>query len=421
MNGPIELFRRLFSAPDWLVVIFKILWPPALVLLLVWVLFYFYKRYIQERWISKIAWTLLEIRIPRDVPRSPEAMELVLHSMWQHGGVSLWTSRWLSGAVLNWFSLEIVSNGGTIHFYIRTPNKFRDFLVSQIYAQYPQAEIIDVDDYTRKQPLYDRDGDFQMFGSEFKLDKPDPYPIKTYVDFGLDKAVNLDEEQKIDPLNQVLEFMGSIGPGEQLWLQYIVRFHPKRYQRPGSSMKKQDWVAEAKALKKDLIKEFATRVDGDGNEKIDMSQLTAGEKKIIEAIERSTDKAGFDVGMRMIYHAPKENFIGNRIPAMLTVFKGFGSNDLNSIKPLGSTITDLDYPWEDFNRLRVEKRKQSMYKAYIERGYFYPPYYQNDRQPFVFNVEELATVFHFPSRATVTPGVERVTVRKAEPPVNLPY
>lgn len=421
MNGPIEFFRGLSGAPDWLVVIFKILGPIFITAVLAILLWFFYRRYIQERWISRLEWNLLEIKIPKDIPRSPEAMELILHSMWQQGGLSTWTAKFIKGAVLMWFSLEIVSDGGTIHFYIRTPSKFKDFIISQIYAQYPQAEISEAEDYTRKQPLYERDGEFDMFGTDFKLDKPDPYPIKTYVDFGLDKAVTLDEEQKVDPLNQVLEFMGSIGPGEKLWLQYIVRYHPKRYKLKGSSIKKRDWISEAKDLKKDLIKEFAEVEDpGSGKKKIDMNQMTAGEKKIIEAIERSTTKAGFDVGMRMIYHAPKEHFTGPRISGLLTVFKGFGSNDLNSIKPVGGTMTSVDYAWEDINNIRLENRRRKIYKAYVERGYFYAPYYNRKRKPFVLNVEELATVFHFPSRATVTPGVERVSVRKAEPPVNLP-
>ena len=50
---------------------------------------------------------------------------------------------------------------------------------------------------------------WNLWGCEFKLLKPDAYPIKTYIDFGLDKDPK--EEFKVDPISPVIELFGSIG------------------------------------------------------------------------------------------------------------------------------------------------------------------------------------------------------------------
>ena len=108
----------------------------------------FWVRHRNEEWISTIKWVMLEFRIPRDVFKSPRAMELALgNALHQTGGVATRYNKFWLGRVLAWFSLEIVSTEGDIHFYIRTPKQFRNIVESQIYAQYPRAEIFEVEDY----------------------------------------------------------------------------------------------------------------------------------------------------------------------------------------------------------------------------------------------------------------------------------
>jgi hypothetical protein len=422
ITGPFAFFAQLFSTmPPWLILTLKIAGPIILVLVLFFLAVQTYRQFIQERFISNIEWTLFEIKIPKDVPRTPAAMELVIQAMHQHGGVGTWIKRWIDGAVLMWFSLEMVSQGGRIRFFIRTPSKFRDYVESQIYAQYPQAEITEVEDYTRDFPPYDPKGSWKMIGADFKLAKPDPYPLRTYVDYGLHESNSLDEEQKIDPLNQVIEFLGSMKPQEHFWIQINIRFHPKRFPIRGSWFKKQTWVEEAENLRDDLVKKFGTVDDpASGKTKIDFNQITAVRKFVIESIERSVTKYGFDAGLRTMYIAENEqSFDGRRIPAMLTVLKPFGSQHLNGFKLNADTFPDFDYPWQDFKGWRAERRKKKMYRAYVDRGIFYTPHHRR-RKPFILNTEELATIFHFPGKVAVTPGIERVGVRTAEAPTNLP-
>ena len=117
-----------------------------------------------------------------------------------------------------------------------------------------------MEDYVNNIPSYGASGsDWLMWGTEFKLSKDDAYPIKTYIDYGLDD--NPKEEHKIDPLTPVLEFLGSIGPSEQVWIQILVMSTMKRFKKPGAWFKKQDWRGSADALihklmKRDKLKEL---------------------------------------------------------------------------------------------------------------------------------------------------------------------
>ena len=53
----------------------------------------------------------------------------------------------MKGKVRPWFSLELVSIEGNFHFYLDKKN-FVDLIESQIYSQYPQSKVQEVEDYT---------------------------------------------------------------------------------------------------------------------------------------------------------------------------------------------------------------------------------------------------------------------------------
>jgi hypothetical protein len=93
----------------------------------------------------------------------------------------------------------IVSIDGKVHFFIRTPTRMRDLVETQIYAQYPQAKVVEVDDYTLHVPQYSKNGDWNMWGCEFNKMKEDFLPIRTYRDMEeMDSGTK--EEYKIDPI-----------------------------------------------------------------------------------------------------------------------------------------------------------------------------------------------------------------------------
>lgn len=387
--------------------------------------------YVQTEFIRELKWTMLEIKPPKEVFKSPLAMEIMLNSLYQTGGHGNWLQKYWQGAVRSWFSLEIVSIEGNIHFYIRTLTKFKGVIESQIYAQYPQAEVSEVADYTANVPAFSKDGPIALWGTGLVLTKDDPYPIKTYIDYGLDRAVgSLDEEQRIDPITPMLEFMGSIGVGEQIWFQIIVRADTKRF-----AIKNKDGVEEAgkgwtdKA--KDIIKGMnAALNEKDAEGKVTARRATRGEQGVIEAIERNASKFGFDAGIRTIYLTAADKFDANRIAGVTGMIRQYNSNDFNSFKVEGAT--GFDFPWQDLSGTKIVKVKRDILGAYKARAYFYggfditkPDKYftypeKSGGKPFILSTEELATMFHLPGRVAETPSFTRIEATKAEPPANLP-
>src|SRR3989344_5934238 len=197
------------------------IWLPAIFLVLVFKAWVDYKR--AQFW-QKQDSILLEIRLPKEITKSPVAMEMVYNAFFHTVGESTFIDRIFRGKTRNWFSLELVSLGGVVHFYIWTRVNSRNLIESQIYSQYPGIEIHEATDYTK--PYYYNPKVNNVWGCEWKLTSPDAMPIKTYIDYGMEKDPK--EEFKIDPMTPFIEFLGSLTSGHTVWMQVIIRAHRKR-------------------------------------------------------------------------------------------------------------------------------------------------------------------------------------------------
>jgi len=392
-----------------------VLWPFILFLTPIGLAILLWKMrayYVRRLFIKKQKFVLLEIRLPQDVFKSPAAMELVLNALYQTGGeVNAYNYIWL-GKSRPVFSLEIASIDGVVHFYVWTREPLKNLIEATIYSQYPNVEIYKIDDYT-KDVFFDK-SDFTLFGTEFISTKPDPYPIKTYKDYGMDKDPK--EEYKIDPLSPLIEFFGSIGKGEQLWLQYVVQACAK------DSKKEHDETAK-KIINEQLARDAKTRLPTTVNAQgyPVMVQMSTGEKDVVEAIYRHLDKPLFQVGIRSLYIGKGKAFNPTNISGLLGIMKQFNSSNLNGLKLKNVTSFD-DYPWSDIFKYRTPRARRRMLHAYKLRSFFHPPYdkYNHDKVTNVYSSEELATMFHLPSRTVSTPTLSRTNSRKVEAPANLP-
>ncbi len=415
-------------------------------------------------YLENLKWVMLEIKVPKDVYKTPEAMELILaNAFWQGGGVGTWFDRNWKGKVMAYSTLEIVSIEGNIYFFVRTEERFKNLVQTQIYSQYPTAEITEVDDYTKYVPKFEPGGPWECRAFEMKLDKDDALPIKTYIDFGMDsKSLSLDEEQKIDPLTPLIEMLSSIKAGEQIWIQIFVRAAGKSlklHETAGEATiakhlfgetedylhlrdKKdspEDWQAQGRRLINEILDEHSSTVIGEGDKAKKVGgykNLSPEKKDLVDRIERSISKFGFDVGVRVVYYAKKEAFNPGRCPSEITSalrqFSAPKTAPFNSLAMTGFT-NSFDYPWQDWNNMRAYKNQKKMFELYVKRAYFYPPatssadflYFftviKDGKKPFTLNTEELATLFHFPGRVSATGSFERIAAQKAEPPANLPF
>src|SRR3989344_9014489 len=228
--------------------------PFAGTLLLGYIAFKVWVHYIRQDFISGIEFVVLEVIPPRDVERSPLAMELFISNALFHWSMKGGREEYWQGAVWFWFSLEIAPIEGQVHFYIRTPSRIRGLIETQMYAQYPQAQVRLVEDYTLAVDEITPDGAWNGWGCEFRLNKPEANPLKTYVDFGLDEDPK--EEYKVDPISPVVEFFGSLSKGEQAWMQIVVTPSKKTWRTKGTWFGKDDWIKESEVQIRRMLEPY---------------------------------------------------------------------------------------------------------------------------------------------------------------------
>ncbi|MBI5126646.1 MAG: hypothetical protein HZA80_02710 [Candidatus Taylorbacteria bacterium] len=397
------------SAPLWLpIILWKIFWP-------LWV------DYVRAEYFLSEAYTLLEIKLPKETLKSPLAMELFLTSLHQTSGEgNLYDKFWL-GKTRPWFSLEIVSIEGDVHFFIWMRKSWKNFIESSLYAQFPGIEIYDREHSDYARALHFDGKTMAAWPCELELTKPDPYPIKTYVDYGLDKDPK--EEFKVDPLAPLIEFLGSMGANQQIWIQIIVRAHKSERLKAGHFFKYEDsWKEDAKKeINTILVRDAKTKVAGTENEQgfLVSPTITKGEQDVVAALERSLTKQAFDVGIRGIYIANKKEFFSkSNISGLTGSFKQFSSEHLNGFKPNGSVWgPSFSFPWQDFRDYRKNRMISRFLAAYRRRAFFFPP---EVGKAMVLNTEELATIFHFPGQVAAAPTLTRIGSKKSEAPSNLP-
>ncbi len=364
---------------------------------------------------------LLEMRMPRDTMKSPLAMEAVLLNLALAPGESTWWKRLVQGRTRPWWSLEITSTEGLVRFYIWTWKSQRRALESYVYAQYPNVELIETTDYSR---LVDPSHHpYEMWTAEYTYTSPNPFPLKSYVDYGLDK--NPKPEEQVDPLSQVLEVLSSLGKGEHIWIQFLISAHvPNRSpQYAGMKNKKgQQYtiVDHGMEIIEDIrtaIERSSTSMGPDGKTQIKTSfpNPTRGQTELIAEVEKTIYKQSYDVGIRSMYFAPEDKYIGATGSHLGNIFKPFGGS--NKLGAVGGVETFYGYPWEDRGGKRLKHVLHEAVGAYRRRAFFHHPYVG---APMIMSVEELATLFHVPSSTAGASGLPRIPSATAEAPSNLP-
>ena len=124
----------------------------AVVFLLVFLrgMFWIYMDYIQNKYAATVKWTLLAIDVPQENLQSVKAVEQIFAALWPLYESRNLKDKYIAGKFQLSYSLEIVSIGGYTQFLIRTPSTHKDLVEAAVYAQYPKAEIFEVEDYTQR-------------------------------------------------------------------------------------------------------------------------------------------------------------------------------------------------------------------------------------------------------------------------------
>ena len=263
-SSPVALAWWFFTTIGWIVPVFFVIYG----MLLTW------QNYIRNRYRQKRTYILLAIDVPKNNEQSPLAVENIFSQLAAAHQPLKFYQKWWDGEINDSFSFEIVSLGGYIQFIIHARDVYRDLIEAIIYAQYPDAEITEIEDYTQKWKIKFPNEQYELHGTELKLAKPDVFPIITYKVF----EDSLSQELK-DPMAGLLEALTRIGPGEEIWVQFLLT--------PADN----DWGDKAKPVIRKMI-----GAKGGGDKDI-FSRITNSVNYVIDALftapteTKSNDKA----------------------------------------------------------------------------------------------------------------------------------
>ena len=367
------------------------------------------------KYLASLEWVLLEIRVPREVNKSPKGMEQVFAALF---GIFLgpvrWQDKFFKGKVPEWFSFEIAGTGGEIHFYARTQTKYRNLVESQIYAQYPDAELKEAEDYLSVLPPFLPNDEYDLWGGEEILSKEDAYPIRTYPEFE-EKGTGPDIVKRIDPVASLAETIATLEYKEYIVIQLLFRPMGDDWFKKGQVVVDK-LMGKKPKFKQDLLAKTVFGIDqllggasAKKEESKDKEQLSPGKQDVLKAVEHSFTKLGFEAGIRLAYIFPKNMFHITHLAALNGAFKQFASPALNSFK-LNKLTTP---PIRGFlYKQKAYRRKVFMYRKLRERLFV--------KKPIILTTEELATVYHFPDVSVKSPLLPRVEAKKGEPPFGLP-
>lgn len=390
----------------------------------VWVPFLLFKLYfgkwmdaVGKKWSLKNGRTTLRIKLPEEVFKSPEAMEIVLAQIHNVANSDTLMQTYLDGKRPLTNSLELVSIGGDVRLYVNLPiTKQKPLFEAAIYAQYPNIEVTEEEDYSAEIPLGTTEWDLMSFHMGKKKDQV--FPIKTYIDYGLDRLPK--EEEKVDPMTAMLEALGSIGPDERLYIQILAKPWRKENFKNGALMfgETDSWTKEVdEKIGEIMNRDPKTKkpiVTDDISE--EANRLTPGERNTIEAMERNSGKYPYVTGIRWMYFAKKGAFNGDSITLGI---RSFSQYDMIGRQEIGIRWrTDAFY--KDYipgQKKTVQKWKDA--EHYLYKARIYAPWGSADI-PKIFTTEELATVFHIPGTVAFTPSMGRVGSARREAPANLP-
>ncbi len=283
-------------------------------------------------------------------------------------------------------ALELIANGGVVHFYAAVPVPLVSLVKQAILTAYPGARLEETEDYN----IFNREGRLAAtMGGEMVLRTEGAYPIATY------------KTLERDPMEAILAILSSLGstdgaaiqimlrPANPTWVRRsaVVADGLRKGRGAGLGFTPQDLVQAA------LKAPSARRAD----EKDAGVPLASNlELAAVEQIEEKTKHPGFDALVRVVVSTDSVARSQQELRDIATAFALFDTPGLNGFKFLPA----LDV--------------QGLVTAFIFR--FFPPELKGG----VLSSEELATLFHLPdSQFTPSTAVERMQSKQVDGPIQV--
>jgi hypothetical protein len=327
--------------------------------------------------VGQEAAVLLAIEVPKENEKTPLAAETLFSSLHGIGGHRL--------------SFEIEAKEKSVRFYVWTPLRLRSYVESQLYAQYPDINILEMKDYSQGEQVPEG-----VWGAATDLlfTKKDFFPIKTFLNFD------------VDPLAAITGMLGKLTENEHMWVQLVIQPESNRWRDRAlafiSAVKAGRAPELGQAITKGLFSLVGEVIGGifqggvyEPKKEGVKTELSPGTDLVLKAIEEKSAKLGFRTKLRLVVWDRDELAAKTKLQLALGAFKQFDTINLNSFRP-GRYVSD----------------RSAILNSYANR--------EIGKDYIILNVTELASIYHLPNLSVATPNIVWAGSRKGEPPANLP-
>lgn len=401
------------------------------VALMLWIIWRVYLTIKMVEYITAMQWTFLRITVPEEAMQTPKAMENAFDT-WDgiHKSPDL-IERFFEGYLEAWYSCEIFCTKGQARYIMVVPTMHRTFFEGVIYGQYPQATITETEDYTLRYAWRGIDKEFDLYGTEIILSDKDYKPVKTYRDY---EDVFAEEEHYVDPHQALIEAYTNVAEDQEFWVQILVR--------PVEGKTVAAWVEEAteeidKLAGKDvsgrrgllgdlwqglldwpgaIVRAAVTGPLEAGQAErggVSFPKVSSADKAKMDGILKKIAAGAYKTKIRVIHIAPMGRLHKPNISRAIGAFKQFNTFHLNSFYPDPDTKTNG--PNYFMKQWRRYWRKRRVFLNFQWRDFW------GADAGFFMCAEELATLYHFPTKYMRAPAIERSKAGMGGAPENVPY
>ncbi len=294
-------------------------------------------------------------------------------------------------------ALEIASQvGGTdISFYICVPKYLETAFEKYVQGVYPRAIIEKVpQDYT----VFEPQG--QTLGAYLTLKENYLFPISTY------------QTLEKDPLSTITNNLSKITANEGAAVQLIIKPLSKinlrkKGEKALSKIREgkntRSAVMEAtQSMFSNIISDILKSAPKENNPA--SAKATAGKEKeqgidqvAYDAVQSKIQKQPFSVNIRLVASAQSKERAEDILSHLTGAFSQFSISAINSLKPAP---------------VKGKALKKFIYEFSFRIF--------NPRQSSILNIEELASIYHFPTHFTETPYIKGAKSEVVAPPADLP-
>lgn len=298
----------------------------------------------------------------------------------------------------DYISFEMASIDGSIYFYVSVPRKYANYIEKIIHSQYPKALIEEAGDYNIFKPNY------VAKGAYVNLAKKNYFPVKTY------------QTLEADPMDAITNSLSKMAENEGAAIQIIIRPSDKKWMKQGRKVAKemiQDGKTINEATAPFFAKIFANKKTPDPISLLSgkpqepqapdtPERLSQMQEEIAKTLEEKANKLGFETCIRIVTSAKTAERAEMNLENLKGAFTQY-------------TIPTLN------NFVVKTQSKGKMYK--FISGFIFRYFNCGNILSFkknILNTEELASIFHLPTKFTETPNINWLLAKDAPPPANLP-